>query len=936
MRRESADAEQVLSAWTALWHPALVAAAGKLPGWVRAQDPPSDPTGCLITVPHASESQVPSGWLDSVSRTTACVLMGLKHRHELIAAALAMLDDAPPPLDAGAVADFLALGFAHLQVELLTRQLRYMSNLDELSFERELVAAARDTLAGQQEPARRHLQRCFDLLHESREYFYPIDAHLVDFTLVAPGTTGAPFRAELAQRSHTNLLMAGEVVERLAETEPDSLEALREAMAAGRVDILGGEYRESHLPLLSPEAIRHRLLRGIAAYERHLGRRPTVFGRRRFGLSPLLPQILVKLGFPYACHFTLDAGKFPSGNQSRIRWQSPGQETVEALARIPLDASQATTFLALPETLGHVLDLDHVATAVLAHWPGQSSAWYEDLQRASALSTVIGKFIGIDEYFHQTELAGQVHEYGADEYRSPWLRRAVAEEQADPISRWVRYRAFRAELEALERIRTLVVLLTARVPAEDRLGPLAEAVESIPDETVVDEASLAERLQAERRNLLPQWVDAVTAGGQPVESGYLLANPHGFAHTACAVVPELAGTVGTTESVRLTDRAAGAVVAEVPSMGFAWVGSGPEAEEPPQRTGWFSSKKTAPPPLAEGCLLRSDYFEVKLDPVTGAIYSVHDFRTRGNRLGQQLALRIPRTRRRSDDPEDFEEDYTIMAADEIAVSEQTPLSGAITCRGRLVDRKGEVAAHFSQTTRVRRASRVIELDIEIQPHRLPTGNPWDAYYASRLAWNDSAADLVRGVQMVAMPTDAQRFEAPDYVDIQGEAAIRGTKTRTTLLTGGLPFHRRLGLRMLDTLLMVHGERARRFRLGIGIDLPYPMQAATEFVAPQWLARTGVRPRVDSAWLFHMNARNVLATAWEPHVVEGQVKGFVVRLLEVEGRPADVILQAFRPIGSGLKNNGPKQPATLVPVDRERLKFSVRPHEWIEITAEWAT
>ena len=76
------------------------------------------------------------------------------------------------------MADFLALGYGYLAVELLTRQMRYMSNIDEVHLQNEAVAAARACLAGDAEETRRHLQNSFEVLIEARERFYPVDAYL--------------------------------------------------------------------------------------------------------------------------------------------------------------------------------------------------------------------------------------------------------------------------------------------------------------------------------------------------------------------------------------------------------------------------------------------------------------------------------------------------------------------------------------------------------------------------------------------------------------------------------------------------------------------------------------------------------------------------------------------------------------------------------------
>ena len=58
---DEASAE-LLSAWTALWHPALIAAMERLPGWHRADEPP-DPASLeneLILVPPPSRQRMPS------------------------------------------------------------------------------------------------------------------------------------------------------------------------------------------------------------------------------------------------------------------------------------------------------------------------------------------------------------------------------------------------------------------------------------------------------------------------------------------------------------------------------------------------------------------------------------------------------------------------------------------------------------------------------------------------------------------------------------------------------------------------------------------------------------------------------------------------------------------------------------------------------------
>jgi len=56
-------------------------------------------------------------------------------------------------VDPDLAADFLALGFGYLEIELLTRKMRHFSNLDEVHIKREAVTAAEAALAGDSETA---------------------------------------------------------------------------------------------------------------------------------------------------------------------------------------------------------------------------------------------------------------------------------------------------------------------------------------------------------------------------------------------------------------------------------------------------------------------------------------------------------------------------------------------------------------------------------------------------------------------------------------------------------------------------------------------------------------------------------------------------------------------------------------------------------------
>ena len=126
-----------------------------------------------------------------------------------------------------------------------------------------------------------------------------------------------------------------------------------------------------------------------------------------------------------------------------------------------------------------------------------------------------------------------------------------------------------------------------------------------------------------------------------------------------------------------------------------------------------------------------------------------------------------------------------------------------------------------------------------------------------------------------------------------------------------------------------GEGCRRFRLGVGIDLPSPLAAAVEFMAPPTML-AGPAPRSgNSGWLFHLDVRSVVATHWEP-----MAGGFRVRLLETEGRHVQLNLRALGPLRSARKlGNGSQSPQDL-PLEGDRMTIDLRPYEWAEVEAEF--
>jgi len=921
------QAAGLLASWSAPWHPKLIAESDGTPRWQRADDPPEDLAGRLLFVPQASHSLLRAGWTSRVESEGGVALVGLDDRQELVRRAL---ESAGPTqdVDPELVADFHALGFLFLQIELLTRQMRYMSNIDEIHFQAETLRAAQSAVAGDEKEARRHLNQCFEILTEARERFYPVETYLLDLTLLAETTLGGALERELEQEQPVNLLMSGSVLSKLDNSANHLVDRIVARLDDNSLSVIGGEYEEGELPLMPLEDVLAEFKKGESVYERHLGRHPTVFGRRRFGLTPMLPLVLSRLGYRGALHFTLDEGRFPRAEQSRIQWEGLDGSIIDAVSRLPLDVARHDTFLRLPSKLGEAMDTDYVATLIFAHWPGRSAPWYDDIRRGHRYAPVLGKFVTADEYFRQTDAPGATSRFRADDYRSPYLQQNIVRELKNPLSiaaDRVNTDAARCSLKALDCFSSLLSPTAMAVGNRSgRSSIVAAREESGPTDPTSNQHDPAagERSATEgvtrdaRTSQLRSAADqlaSLVSGSNSAESGYLALNPH------CAPC-----TFPVADVTEIRDAVPD--IPNVPGCGFAW--SDLKSMQPPTKRRGRGSK-----PLAEDNVLRNDFFEILIDPDTGAIRSLHDNRHRGNRLSQQIALRQPVPgRRRSDawSADDVEADYSVMAASELRVARCDALVGEIHVAGRLLDRQGNRLAGFRQITRVERKSRILEIEIELDIDQQPTGDPWENYYAARFAWHDEAAPLRRSLHGMAVDTETARIQATRFIQV-GSPPLS-----TTILTGGLPYHRRIELRKLDTLLVVRGEQRRRFRLAVAIDERHPAPVAQRMLSAwQPVVRRGKPPGNQQGWFFHIDAPSVVATDWEPLRDEGRVSGCRIRLLETSGRSARAQLRCLRPLAAARQLDFSGRPITDLAFRDDGVSIPLSAYEWADVELRFA-
>ncbi|MEO8272412.1 MAG: hypothetical protein ABI557_22070, partial [Aureliella sp.] len=322
--------------------------------------------------------------------------------------------------------DFAALGYAFLQIQLMTRQLRYTSNLDLLQFGQQLTTAAQAALADDRSEAERWLQACFDALGQERDHYFSLDVHLLDITLLAPTTLGKSLAAQLERSGQvgtppTAYLASGELLRALSRAHPQRLSELQSAVQQRQACIVGGLDAERPHALMGREQIARDFARGRAAYQACGLEPPRIFARHTFGLTADSVSLLRRWGFEGCLLIAWAAGSYPHGAQPKISWEAPDGTFLSALACDALDASDPASYLALGWKLGDALEHQHVPSVLFAHWPNRSCEFAELLSRVCRRTPALGKWKLADDYFANTDQPYHQERLSASGFQHNWL-----------------------------------------------------------------------------------------------------------------------------------------------------------------------------------------------------------------------------------------------------------------------------------------------------------------------------------------------------------------------------------------------------------------------------------------------------------------------------------------------------------------------------------
>ncbi len=543
--RKSAEVDEIFSAWSALYHPALVARFDTAPRWEPAGNPSANKTRRLIVIPPCTEYLISRSWVKSAEADGAVVIRDLADRDEILYEAFSRLGIDPASgkeinkeesqeekTDANVRVDesapkpktpyndeaetFLAAGLACLLEELLTRKLRYMSNLDQVSFNTRIVDAAKAYVSGDVQEREKNLQKAFDLLAQSKEYFFPTSTKFLDLTRVVredfEEALPNMLRSRRLRNEKTNLVLPVSELKYCQKERPETFKLLQEEVEAKRTTIIGGDEWEAPLYLQAPLDIARELIDGRNEYLKAFGVAPEIFGRCEAGYAQILPQLLKLSGYRGALATTGDGWTLNEkpGDRSKFRWQGRDGSIVPTLCKKSLDASSSEELLQLPERVGSSYYSDDASAVVFEHRPNQESRWLRDLMRMDRYAPILGKFHDINDYFHVTESSGDKTKFVKDQFKTNFLTRSIKRGNKDVVSLWTRRARLCQIVPALDSLETTLRIATLKTKRTDAfksafaefLGRIA-ALKEKTKETLrrFDERVLPVEIDDEAKNL---------------------------------------------------------------------------------------------------------------------------------------------------------------------------------------------------------------------------------------------------------------------------------------------------------------------------------------------------------------------------------------------------------------------------------------------------
>lgn len=926
---DDCDACSTLAAWTVLWHPELLVTSQQIPAWHRADSPPepqvgssepqtgstepqtgavepqtehteqqsgldSDTTngsfvGHLFITPTPSLDQLPDGYADRAKSAGAIWVTGPDRPAMLDQLKQAGLIQADlPPQTAGqrtiGMEDFFAAGFAALQIQIMTRRLRYTSNLDQIHLQTRVVDAATAFLEKRTAEAIEALHDVFDCLAEERDHYFTSDPHLIDLVLVESTTTeraiADPVIAQAAENDATsedegvlktpvNVLIDSEAMDALAGREDGASQDFRGQIRDNKIGwAAGGPSSDVQFDFMDYADAARSIRESHRKASECMGVPPPVYGRLSGDTPSDMITAIASLGYAGVIPLNFAAG---TGHAAEAKVVLPisvatGHDgEIEALTAKPIDASSDSAFLSIGAKLGESIDSGEIATGLLVHWPGQGCDSYYDLRRLASWSLSLGRFWKIGDYFTQGERPyhqGNLSAVGSD---SPSELSALFDgDVANPITvaadRFMKSSVGRQDrlLGAIGEFLSPSDARTGNASEGTRLNRIAKSIGLTPDpdgdtQLVVNVNSIPLRVATEissapaaMRHIYSCERDRVRylASVDVPAIGYSIARPAVSGEKTCAVGSEASGVGG-------------------------WI-----------RNQFLGRSST----IAQGFRLHNEFMEVEVSEKSGGVAGVYSGGERGNRFSMRLVAEgFPSPKSASE---------SLMRCDDILVTKNTAAEGRIEAKGKLIVDGVEVANFVNRYSLVS-GSRV--LNVRVQLNRSPDcgdnqfkGNQWENYIAARVAVPEESSVCRALIRDKVHRSRGRRIVAPLGL------VIDEAHRQTLISSDGYPLHRIVGKRFYDTLLMVPGQGSDQFNLRYGFDVAQPVAEAWSGLAPAKHLSVKANPGANaSSWFANVGPREVLIGDMTVHRLGDNTVGVEVELIATRGKSCTAKLQFFR-------------------------------------------
>ncbi|MEM1061759.1 MAG: hypothetical protein AAGJ97_05450, partial [Planctomycetota bacterium] len=783
-----------------------------------------------------------------------------------------------PALPQAVVDDFAAFALGWVLLEIVSRHVLYEVVLDVDELDATLIAAARAAVDGAGESAvREGIEGAFALLGDSRDVVLPVECDLLELRPVP--SAGGGWAAD-------DVVSAAGPACCWFSTDGD-WEAVRDSCGPFFTALCDADRTTNVVagrPAAAGPSAAGPTISVAEAYERAsrthadlFGEAPAVWVPRRRDVGPLVPSLLTAHGAGLVLAPQLDRDLGPPHDRGAIRWGGPSGPTVPTFGAEPIDAADPAGWLDLPPRLAQGVEVDDPAAVLFVRGPGPVARWYEIYRRLSGRVALLGTFVAPDAFVERAAETLRRDRPKPSAYPTRTLRRDAAGGRPDSVSQ-------------------------PASAARDAIGRAADA-----SFRAVIGLVATDRADALNGDSLDAVASRVGGPGRCV-----VFNPLPFDRSCLVDVSDVDERALARSVVTQSDRAGRRwAKCELPAGGFRVLG---------REKADGGGRLTRSAPLAvltadASAVLRNESFEVTVLARTGGIGGVRRYGRRERRVSQRLGLR----------GRDVE-----MVCEEIAVAATGPLFGEVVSSGRLVE-GDRTPARFRQTFRLARGSRVLSLKVEIEDGEdgPVTGDPRTGAVVSRLAWADASAPVRVATQGL--------FSGVGNGDVASSVALHvddDLEGGLTFLPRGLPYHRRIGDRVLETVLVVAGETCREFSMAIAVDAGNAARVAASDSVPPILRTVPASAASDppgsgpsAAWLWRLDGAPGVTVVRATATAEGRLR---FELLESSGRPSRANMRFCRTPRFGALIEPDGRVRRRLEVADDALPFEIRGHELVAV------